>query len=217
MSKRRILILSVFIALASVSLLSTQSGYFKRLFEKFRSIEGRLTVADFDNGRKSDNLGGEIGPWDKDPADKTQGCRVDYSVDSMPEYGKCVKINYDVDSPNAAFNGFYMKLGGLDASAFEKFSFWIKGDPKKFKMELKNDSGESASTYITGCSAEWQRMELPFSSLKTLKNRSGLTELVIVFEDDHTRPKTGSLYLDEVILVKPEKPSDEKSAEKTKK
>jgi len=78
-----------------------------------------LMIADFDTGDKPNNLGGDFGAWDKDPNDDTQTCAVSFNFGDDPTGntdGYSLQMDYDVDSPNPAYNGFWTTLEGKDFS-----------------------------------------------------------------------------------------------------
>lgn len=164
-----------------------------------------LLVDDFDRGEKPNALGGDYGAWNKDEADPTQSCVN--AFDKASAYGGVgysLKLDYDVDSPNPAYNGFWMKLQGADVSAYKKLSFYIKGDTArgfspKIKLELKN--GKEVGKYLlTGITDKWQRVSIPLSSFAGISDWSKLTEFVIVFDDLNSSPKVGTIYLDEIMF-----------------
>ena len=167
-----------------------------------------VIIADFNSGEKPNNISGGFGAWNKDPDDTTQGCKESFNSDER--YGKkgyALQLDYDVDSPNPAYNGFWMKLENFDASKFNKLVFYIKGDagagyPQKVKIELKNAAGEVGKYYVTQISPTWAPVEVPFSSLQGIKDFSKMTEFTIVFEDSATKPKTGRIYLDNIGFAK---------------
>src|SRR5262245_11503297 len=113
-----------------------------------------LVIADFDTGDKPNNIGGDFGAWDKDPNDETQGTQLSFEPDDSQgdKAGYAIRLDYDVDSPNPAYNGFWMKLNGENATAYNTISFFIKGDKekgysKRVKIELK-DMTNKPSPYI---------------------------------------------------------------------
>ncbi|MFH0880741.1 MAG: carbohydrate binding domain-containing protein [Lentisphaerota bacterium] len=167
-------------------------------------ISRALVVADFDSGTKPNNVGGEFGAWDKDPSDMTQYAREFFSKDNRQAgEGYSMTIEYDVDSPNAAFNGFWLQFNNIDASAFTKVVFWAKADAVKgctprFKIELKTE-GERGAFYVDGLTSEWTKFEIPLESFN-ISDLSALSEFVVVFEDHTSLPKTGILYLDDISL-----------------
>ncbi len=163
-----------------------------------------VLIADFDSGSKPNNVGGDFGAWDKDPADNSQYAREAFSRKvTRNGQGASMEITYDVDSPKAAYNGFWMKLGNLDARDKSQVVFWAKGDEKKgcterFKVELKT-AGERGSFYVDGVTTEWTKVVIPLDEFN-ITDMSQLDELVIVFEDHTSRPKEGILYIDDVVI-----------------
>lgn len=162
----------------------------------------KLIVADFDSGNRPNNVGGDFGVWHKDAGDPTQGLRDEFDgIHTRQGSGHCLKLTYDVDSTNAAYNGFWMKLESLDARPYSSLVFWAKADPargctSRLKVELKTDEGVAAS-YVDGIAAEWRRFQIPLSEFASL-DLSALTEFGVVFEDHTSLPKEGVLYLDDV-------------------
>jgi hypothetical protein len=123
----------------------------QKVQEQYEPVEApkaaeELVIADFDSGEKPNNLGGNFGAWNKDPSDPTQWCKE--SFDNATKHGDkgfSMKLDYSVESPNPAYNGFWMMLPNFDASKYDNLTFWVKGDPKEgyttvFKVELKNVS-----------------------------------------------------------------------------
>ncbi|MDD5072381.1 MAG: carbohydrate binding domain-containing protein [Candidatus Omnitrophica bacterium] len=167
-----------------------------------------IILADFNTGEKPNNFGGNFGAWNKDPDDTTQGCKESFTSDER--YGKkgfSLQLDYDVDSPNPAFNGFWMKLDNFDATPYNKLVFYVKGDatigyPPRFKIELKNANGEVGKYYVTQISPTWAPVEVPFRSFGGIKDFSKLTEFTVVFEDSASRPKTGRIYMDNIGFAK---------------
>jgi len=165
-----------------------------------------LLVADFDAGRGPNNIGGSFGSWDKDPNDETQGFRHEFSTPGYDGTGQCLRLTYDVESPNPAYGGFWMKLENSDARPYSKLSFWIKGDANvgytnRLKVELKNNTGMSPF-YLTNITDEWDVVEIPLSSFSRITDWSRLTEFVVVFEDSQATKKTGAIYIDDISFVK---------------
>lgn len=166
-----------------------------------------LVVADFDSGKKPNNVGGNFGAWDKDPEDPSQSCKDTF--DSANRYGPkgfALKLAYDVDSKNAAYNGFWMRLNGFDVSGYDSVSFWVKGDKgagytTAFKIELKNAKNETGSYYVTNITDSWQNAIIPLKKMKGITDFSGLTEFVIVFEDKVASDKEGIIYIDNITFM----------------
>jgi hypothetical protein len=95
------------------------------------------------------NLYGESGTWEKNPEDKAQWCLASLdAVTRRGESGSSLKLEYSVNSQNDAVNGFWTQLRDFDASKYDHFEFWVKGDEKKgfagtFKIEFSKFQKDS--------------------------------------------------------------------------
>ena len=121
--------------------------------------------------------------------------------------GYSVRLDYDVDSPNPAYNGFWMKLNGEDATPHNAVSFYIKGDAekgftKRVKIELKDMSNQPSPYIVTGITDQWQKITIPFEKFRKVKDWSAMNEFVVVFDDINSNPKAGTLYLDQIAFSK---------------
>ncbi len=171
------------------------------------TVGAELVIADFNSGDKPNNVGGDFGSWDKDPNDESQGAKINFeSGDALgDDTGYSLRIDYDVDSSNPAYNGLWMKLQNLDATKYNTLSFYVRGDvqrgfTKRVKIELKDNSGQSSQFIITGITEQWQKFSIPFEKFRRIKSWDALTEFVLVFDDINTNPKTGSIYVDQIAL-----------------
>lgn len=163
-----------------------------------------LMIDDFNDGEKPNNLGGDFGTWDGFPADPTQGCKMVFYTDQETE-NICVGLDYDVDSPNPAYNGFWMFLQGIDISKYKMLTISVKGDAikgyaSKIKLELKNNKGEIGKYLLTGIKDYWQDFEISLSDFKGLSDYSSTKEFVIVFDDVTSTDKDGAIYIDDIYL-----------------
>lgn len=169
----------------------------------------RALVADFNSGDKPNNLGFDWGAWNYDPADPEQGTHEAVEPDNFqnPKSGYCVRIDYDVQSTKPAFSGFWMKLGGFDANPYEWLSFWIRGESngkftRRFKLELKNETGKRAVYLVKDGDKNWKEVRIPFKKDTSITDWSQLSEFVIVFDDILATYKEGTLYLDQIEFQK---------------
>lgn len=169
----------------------------------FSQTTENLIVADFNKSRPVSNIGTDFGTWDKDPADPTQGCQMKFIHDDSigNAKGYSLRLSYDVDSPRPAFNGFWMKLGSRKTAEFGALSFSVKGDkdagfPQRIKIEIKTGSGKALVNYIDDISDIWKTIDISLQPIATER----LTEFTIVFEDTVSRPKTGAILIDQIVL-----------------
>jgi len=163
--------------------------------------EKQLLICDFNGSDRINALGGEFGSWNKDSYDTTQFCE-DALVEGRG--GKVLQLTYDVDSPNPAYNGFWMKLQGANLSGYKKLTFWVKGDldsgyTQNFNVELKNNKGEKGTASVSGITDEWQKIEIPLKNFDGISDLSNVSELVFVFSDTICEPKAGIIYIDDII------------------
>ena len=165
-----------------------------------------LAIADFNSGQKPNLLGGDFGSWDKDPKDTTQGCTI--AFDELSAYGGSgysLRVDYDVESPNPAYNGVWMKLEDLDVRPYKQLTFYVKGDAQagftgQAKLEMKNAKGETGKFLLRGVTDQWQQVSIPLSAFEGITDWSQMTELVLVFDDINVTKKTGTLFVDEIVL-----------------
>lgn len=165
-----------------------------------------LMLADFNSGTAPNNIGGGLGAWDKDPNDETQGCKTSFISPGYGDEGYSLMLTYDVDSPNPAYNGFWMKLENIDVSNYSKISFRVKGDKdamytKRFKVELKNLK-EMSPYYVDEITDDWTQIEIPLSYFYRISDWTKMNEFVIVFEDTKATQKTGIIYIDDISFLK---------------
>ncbi len=190
-------------ALAVITLLSGVSSQFAM------AAGSELVVADFNTGDKPSNIGGDFGAWNKDASDETQGTSTSFvSDDALGDpSGYAIRLDYDVDSPNPAYNGFWMKLGNTDATAYNTLTFYVKGDSKagftkRVKIELKDKSGKPCSYVVSNVTSEWQKVSIPFEKFRRITDWTALTELVVVFDDVNSRPKKGTIFIDQFAFTR---------------
>lgn len=168
-----------------------------------------LVVSDFDTGDKPNNIGGDFGGWDKDPNDETQGTQMSFEPDDAlgDPAGYAIRLDYDVDSPNPAYNGFWMKMNGEDASKYNTLNFYIKGDAangftKRMKIELKDMTNKPSPYIVSGITEQWQKISIPFEKFRRITDWSAMNEFVVVFDDINSNPKKGTVLIDHITLSK---------------
>ncbi len=170
--------------------------------------EDVLVIADFDSGVKPNNVNGDFGAWDKDPMDFSQTAIESFnSSETSKGGGFCLRLDYDVDSPNPAYNGLWVKLNSANVAAFSKLTMLVKGDAKRgfsplFKVEMKNNKGEVGRYYVTGITEKWQKIEIPLTKVAGISEFSNMDEVVMVFEDWRCPVKEGTVYFDDIQFEK---------------
>lgn len=170
-------------------------------------------IADFDSGQNFNNLGGEIEIWLMgDGSDTTQSCQMSFVDDDAlgNPAGYSLRLDYDVDSPNPAYNGVRTSLGSFDATGYNTLNFYIKGDvesgfTKKLKVELIGQDKKSSPHMIDNITGEWQKFSIPLEEFWFIQDWKTLEKFVVVFADINNDPKTGTIYLDRIYFSHEEK------------
>jgi len=162
-------------------------------------------LADFNLSGHRTNAGLPFGAWDSDPGDATQQCRVRL-LDSVRvgEAGYGLMIEYDVDSPNPAYNGFWMKLPEVPLARYDVLALTIKGDAsrgftRRLWLELK-DHDRVARFLLEDVTSEWTRRRIPLRAFTDIRHVRTATEFVLVFDVDTVTATQGTVYLDDVAL-----------------
>ena len=169
-----------------------------------------IIAANFNSGGNINNLGGEFGCWNVDSKDKTQSCKMSY-VEAMTESGQrdnILQLDYDVDSPQPAYNGFWMKLKGIDLTNYKYLSFLVKGKENftsQFKIELKNKKGEKVTYFISGVTERWKKVVVPLENAEGFTDWANIDELNITFDDVLATKKEGTILIDDIVFQKTEK------------
>jgi hypothetical protein len=165
-----------------------------------------LVIADFNRPVTRNNVKGDFGIWHRFPDDTEQSVAIEFDKDDALEEQNAhsLRLTYDIDSPHPAFNGLWMMLHNVDSSKYNAISIYIKGDkhkgyPDVLRLEIKDLQGLSGYT-IHGISGEWQKFTLPLRWFRKSKEFSKLEQLVIVFDYNVTRPRTGSILVDHITL-----------------
>ena len=173
------------------------------------SAEGKAAlVADFDSAEPKDNLGKEIEIWlREDGSDTTQSAKMSFVTDDAlgnPE-GHSLRLDYDVDSPNPAYNGMRMNLNLFNATPYKRLNFYIKGDSEKgysnrIKIELIGMNKRPSPHIFEGVTNEWRLVSIPLGEFMLIQDWTTLEKFVVVFADIVNNPKVGTIYIDHVYF-----------------
>lgn len=181
-----------------------------KVADQVYTTENPLVLMDFDGRQPVTLLGGMWGVFDFNPTDRNAYCRSSFSRDKdLHNKGYYLKLSYDVDSPQAAFNGIWVKLNGMDLSDFDAVAMKVRGDKEAgysdfFKIELK-DKATKIEYYIEDITDQWKEYVIPFADfLGTIEdmNWKNMNEFIpCVFEDWRFKQKTGRIYLDDIRFI----------------
>jgi hypothetical protein len=171
--------------------------------------DGPFVLFDFDDRRPLNSLGGSAGIFDGDPRDQEACCKMDYvKDDDLHLKGFHLTLTYDVNSSRPAFNGYWIKLNGIDLSNFNAISLNIKGESGSgyseiLKIELK-DNTRKIEYVLDGITDGWEKKILPFSDFEgdlSLLDLRNMDEMVIVFEDWRLQKKEGKYLIDDIEFI----------------
>lgn len=171
--------------------------------------DGKILINDFDKKENFNNLGGAFGSWVVFYSDLNQHCRDEFSASERTgDKGFGLKLDYDVDSPYSAYNGFFTKLMGIDLTGYKYLVFSIKGDKNagfttRINLELKNKF-QIGRIEVKGITDEWQRIVLPLGKFAGILSFGNMKEFVIVFSDLNATKKAGVVYIDDIYFTKTE-------------
>jgi len=162
-------------------------------------------IADFNRPGHRTNAGLPYGAWNSDPGDPTQFCRVRLmETERIGPAGFGLMIEYDVESPNPAYNGFWLKLPDVPLAAYHTVSFAVKGDAprgftRRLRLELK-DRSHVARFLLDGIEAQWKQFRIPLNAFEGIETLRAATEFVIVFDEETVTEKVGTVYLDDLVF-----------------
>jgi hypothetical protein len=170
-------------------------------------IPGILLLSHF-NERENKTALGDFGAWDRDPDDYSQSCYESFSpLVRVGNRGCSLRLDYDVDSPNSAYNGVWFDLGGVDLSDYRYLVIWAKGDKdrgytKDFKLEIQNSRGDKGACYLPGLSDSWREYKIDLKQFIGISEWDEMKKLVMVFEDWRATEKEGTVYIDDIYFTK---------------
>ncbi|MBN1385205.1 MAG: hypothetical protein JW983_10025 [Elusimicrobia bacterium] len=171
-----------------------------------------MVVDSFNDETFVNMLGGKWETWTYNNKDRSTGCQLTYDTKvKNGEKGYSLKIQYDVDTSNPAWNGCQTKLKSNDISVYNAISFYVKGDetagfPKLLKCEIWGKGGTGVY-YLSGISSEWQKKTIPlmfFGGMIT--DWTDMEKFLFCFEDSKAGDKEGIIYIDDMVFerIQPE-------------
>lgn len=149
-------------------------------------------------------LGGKNETWTRDAADDAVSVRI--TRDEVERSGAktgALRIDYDVDSPRPAFGGVTIELQHANGSGCDTLELCVRGTPDNLKIEL-HGSGGIGVTRLRGVRPDgWSALAVPLVQFGgMITDWTDLEKIVLVFEDGVSQPKVGTLWLDDVRLVR---------------
>lgn len=193
-----------------ISLLITSQGLVAPYQETHKfSAKNPLIIFDFNNKDSLNKVGDAFGIFDANPDDQEAFIKMQYKKDTeLHKKGYHLKVTYDVESSQDAFNGIWTKLKTLDLSKFEAVSLSVRGDKRKgfsklFKIEIK-DHSKKIETIVDGITDKWKKVVIPFDDFDGPVDEiqfKKIKEFVIIFEDWRVTKKVGRYYIDDISFI----------------
>jgi len=176
-----------------------------------------LTVADFNTDSRLTRLGTTFGSWGSSAPEPFGKALEHIERSGGPDGSGFWKIDFDITIPKS-YCGTWMKLNELDATAYDTIAFKARSQGisnLNFIVELKARNGSTQTVgrrVIRGLGSEWQSFEIPLKEFKQLYemplkesklgSTKSISELTIVFDEETTGDRKGSLCLDDIQFIK---------------
>lgn len=129
--------------------------------------------------------------------------------------GRALRLAYAWHPDSTTIDGFFFRLDRLDASAFDRLEFWVKGDTAagfapSFQVEVKKPNPHRAgetlrgSFVVDGIGPAWRLVSIPLRKMTGLADWTGLEEIAFVFHSRRGRAggDSGAYLLDDVAFVR---------------
>ncbi|MGH7857682.1 MAG: hypothetical protein ACREQY_10165, partial [Candidatus Binatia bacterium] len=127
--------------------------------------------------------------------------------------GRCLRVAYGFDSPEAKVFAFRIDLGGVDASSHDHVELWLKGDhasgySKALRIGFRRpkpdnpDLVEDGTEVVTDIGEQWQRIVVPLNHLSGIRDWSRIDTFFISLEARRATARRGAYWLDDVVFLR---------------
>jgi len=161
-----------------------------------------LWIETFDHAEIPKN----IGTWEHNVLDSDQGIKLEL-VDqdaSNKKGGKSLALHFDVDSPNPAMVGCWIRLENQDLSAFDTLHFSLKSQGGRFTgnvaVQFTDEGNRKASYLVSGVRKDWKEYGIPLKKFPRISDWSKVKEFEVIIDDMNAVPKEGTLLIDEIYV-----------------
>ena len=163
-----------------------------------------LGIADFED----EDTARSVGTWEHNVLDPDQSVKVRIVGEDRAgkKEGKALAIDFDVDSPNPAMVGVWIKLENQDLSSFDTLHFHLKSEGGRFRgavaVQLTDSLYRKAAYLVSNVREEWKEYQIPLKKFARIANWSQVKEFEIILDDMNAIPKEGTLLIDEIYVSK---------------
>jgi len=148
-----------------------------------------------------------IGTWEHNVLDSDQSISVELvDQDAANKIGgKALAIHFDVDSPNPAMVGCWIKFENQNLSAFDTLHLNLKsggegGFTGNIAVQFTDTENRKAPYLISGVGKEWKEYRIPLKKFRRIADWSEVKEFEIIIDDINASPKEGILLIDEIYV-----------------
>jgi hypothetical protein len=130
---------------------------------------------------------------------------------------RVLQVSYRFGPDGRARAGVRASLGGLDASSFDHLEFRVRGEPaagfaRSFEVAFQRprpdrpEMMENGSYVVAGVGDQWREVRVPLNLMTGIGSWTGLDEFVIAIDSGRADDAQGTLYFDDVALVRTGQP-----------
>ncbi|MDP8263608.1 MAG: glucoamylase family protein [Candidatus Ancaeobacter aquaticus] len=175
------------------------------------ALSETLCVDNFNSRGGPNKVGGASDTWCKSVSKILSGYKKNETkivLFEKPLSGYALKLKYDVDSKGGEA-GWWTALNKADYSAYDTFSFWVRGDfgGEKCTIGIKDvlwfETKLPIDRYLeSGITGEWQKVVIPLSDFSDIHDWHSLDNISITFDYGKDSSNYGTIYFDNFELVR---------------
>jgi len=148
-----------------------------------------------------------IGAWEHHVLDSEQSIRIELVNEDAANKkdGGALAIHFDVDSPNPAIVGCWIKLQNQNLSGFDALHFSLRsGGGERFRgsvaVQFTDEGNRKASYLVSGIKREWKEYRVPLKKFPRIRDWTKVKEFELIIDDTNAVPKEGTLLIDEIYV-----------------
>ena len=140
-----------------------------------------------------------------------------FIADGPDAADRVLRVSYRFGPHGRARAGVRASLGGLDARGFDHLEFRVRGEPaagfaRSFEVGFQRprpdrpELMENGSYVVAGVGDQWRAVRVPLNLMTGIGSWTGLDEFVIAIDSGRADGAEGTLYFDDVALVRTGQP-----------
>ncbi len=175
-----------------------------------------LLLHDFNRIDLTNNVGGKSEEWSV-RFDLSSAELEIFTTERHGNRENALRLSYNFASYSSPESGFRTRLNLLDATAYDHLEFWVKGEPGNgygalFKVSLQRIRSdmpgfvENGSFIVTDITDRWKKVRVPLNIMNGIETWNQLESLIISVHPRRSGATEGVYFVDEIALVKTERP-----------